>query len=511
MLELTPDRRLTGGIRLLANKAQSTAEPILRGLVPPELVIGLHQHRGTSATPIVEVGQRVAKGEPIAVPGPGASTGVHASSSGRVRAIEERLIPTGARLQNAVCVVIETDGEDLPYREATASTWPSDRAAQLELVRRAGIAGLGGAAFPTAAKLEGVAGRCKALIVNGAECEPYISCDDALMREAPEDIVLGVLRMAELVDAPLAIIVIERDKPRAIQAIGDAARALGDPRLRIAEVPTIYPAGGERQLVELLTGEEVPSGEYPISIGYVCQNVGTAYALQRLASSGEPLTSRIVTVTGLGVARPRNVEVPIGTPIGWLIEQCGGYRGDVARLIHGGSMMGYALPSDDLPVTKATSCVLAAAADEIRVDFEEWACIRCGECASVCPARLQPQELVVAAVARDFEDLDTLGLDDCIECGCCDVVCPSHIVLTERFRAAKRAFAQHARRLALSSEAEARHKRRVRRLEATAEDSRAAQEALKANVRADDEAERRRAIQAAVERARQRKRGNIEP
>src|SRR5690606_8988896 len=314
MLELTPDRRLTGGIRLLANKAQSTAEPILRGLVPPELVIGLHQHRGTSATPIVEVGQRVAKGEPIAVPGPGASTGVHASSSGRVRAIEERLIPTGARLQNAVCVVIETDGEDLPYREATASTWPSDRAAQLELVRRAGIAGLGGAAFPTAAKLEGVAGRCKALIVNGAECEPYISCDDALMREAPEDIVLGVLRMAELVDAPLAIIVIERDKPRAIQAIGDAARALGDPRLRIAEVPTIYPAGGERQLVELLTGEEVPSGEYPISIGYVCQNVGTAYALQRLASSGEPLTSRIVTVTGLGVARPRNVEVPIGTP-----------------------------------------------------------------------------------------------------------------------------------------------------------------------------------------------------
>lgn len=510
MLELTPDRRLTGGIRLLAHKAVSTSEPILRGLVPPELVIGLHQHSGTSAVPIVEVGQRVGKGEPIGLPGSGTSAGVHASSSGRVRAIEERLIPTGARLRNSLCVVIDTDGEDLPYRESDAAAWPSDREAQLERVRLAGLAGLGGAAFPTAAKLATVAGRCKALIVNGAECEPYISCDDMLMREVPEEIVIGVLRMADLLEAPLAIIVIERDKPRAIEAIGDAARAIGDPRLRLAEVPTIYPAGGERQLVELLTGEEVPSGEYPSAIGYICQNVGTAYALQRLASTGEPVTSRIVTVTGLGVAQPRNIEVPIGTPVGWLIEQCGGYRDDVARLIHGGSMMGYALPTDDLPVTKATSCIVAATEDEIRVDFHEWACIRCGECASVCPARLQPQELVVAATARDFDDLETLGLDDCIECGCCDVVCPSHIVLTERFRSAKRAYAQHAQRLALSADAQTRHIRRERRREVSAEDTRAAQEALKAKLRA-DEAERRKAIEAAVERAKQRKRGNVEP
>src|SRR5690606_6260405 len=221
-------------------------------------------------------------------------------------------------------------------------------------------------------------------------------------------------------------------------------------------------------------------------------------------------TSRIVTVTGLGVAEPRNVEAPIGTPVGWLIEQCGGYRDDVARLIHGGSMMGYALPTDDLPVTKATSCIVAATEDEIRVDFHEWACIRCGECASVCPARLQPQELVVAATARDFDDLETLGLDDCIECGCCDVVCPSHIVLTERFRSAKRAYAQHAQRLALSADAQTRHIRRERRREVSAEDTRAAQEALKAKLRA-DEAERRKAIEAAVERAKQRKRGNVEP
>jgi len=510
MVDVTLDRYLTGGIRLLANKTASTEEPILRGIVPPQLVIGLHQHGGTSAVPIVEVGQKVAKGEPIAVPGAPPSAGVHASSSGRVRAIEERLIPTGMRLRASLCIVIETDGEDRPFEGGFDGAWPEAREARLKRVRSAGIAGLGGAAFPTSTKLEAVAGRCKALIVNGAECEPYISCDDMLMREAPTEIVSGALRMADLVGAPLCIIAIERDKPRAIQAIRAAVVAAGDARVKVCEIPTIYPAGGERQLIELLTGDEVPSGAFPNAIGYVCQNVGTAYALERLAARGEPVTSRIVTVTGGGVGRPRNVEAPIGTPIRYLIEQCGGYRDDVVRLIHGGSMMGYALPADDLPITKATSCILAAADGEVRQSYEEWACIRCGECATACPARLQPQELLAAAAARDFDGLETLGLDDCIECGCCDVVCPSHIVLTNRFRGAKRAFAEHARRLALSAEAERRHKRREQRLRLSEEDSRAAQEALKAKLRADDEA-RRKAIAAAVERAKQRKRRDVQP
>ena len=504
MLELTPDRRLTGGLRLLGHKETATTEPILRGLVPPELIIGLHQHGGSSAVPIVEVGQTVSKGETLAVPGPAPSAAVHASSSGRVRGIEERLIPTGKRLRNSLCVVIETDGEDRAIEPDAGFEWPQDRLGQLQRVQNGGLAGLGGAVFPTAAKLGATAGRCKALIVNGAECEPYISCDDMLMREAPEEIVAGVRLMCDLLDTPLGIIAIERDKPQAIRAIAAAARAVADPRLKLAEVPTIYPAGGELQLIELLTGDEVPSGAFPNAIGYVCQNVGTAFALSRLATGGEPLTSRIVTITGRGVERPRNVEAPIGTPIGWLIEQCGGYRSDVTRLIHGGSMMGYALPSDELPITKATSCIFAAAADEVRSNYEEWACIRCGECSSVCPARLQPQELVVAATSRDYTALDTLGLDDCIECGCCDVVCPSHIVLTERFRGAKRAFAKHARQLELSAEAQERYRRRERRIEQTDQDSRAAQEALKAKIRS-DEAARKQAIQAAVERAKRRK------
>lgn len=501
MLEFTPDRRLTGGIRLLAHKADSTAEPILRGFVPPELVVALHQHGGHAAIPIVDVGRSVAKGELLAVSGPSPSAAVHAPASGRVRAVEERAAPIGNRLRNSLCVVIETDGED---RRAAPADWPAERAEQLQRVQNGGLAGLGGAVFPTAAKLAGDRPARKGLFINGAECEPYISCDDMLMREAPEQVVAGALTMCDLLEAPTCTLVIERDKPQAIEAIADAARAANDDRLRVAEVPTIYPAGGERQLIELLTGEEVPSGEFPNAIGYVCQNVGTAYALHRLVAHGEPLTSRIVTVTGRGVASPRNVEVPIGTPVARLIELCGGYREDVARLIHGGSMMGYALPSDEIPVTKATSCIIAASEEEVRVDHGEWACIRCGECASVCPARLQPQELLVAAGDRDFGGLDALGLNDCIECGCCDVVCPSHIVLTERFRDAKREAARHARRLELSAEAEERHRRREQRIEASEREAREAQEALKAKVKA-DESGRKQALQEAVERAKRRR------
>jgi electron transport complex protein RnfC len=270
-------------------------------------------------------------------------------------------------------------------------------------------------------------------------------------------------------------------------------------------VPTVYPAGGERQLIDLLTGEEVPTGRYPNAIGYTCHNVGTAYALHRLAVHDEPLVSRIITVTGGGIVRPQNVEVPIGTPIAHVIKCCGGYRDGVVRLIHGGSMMGYALPSDDLPVTKATSCIIAATADEVRQSTDEWACIRCGDCASVCPARLLPQEIYLAALARDFDGLGTLGLDDCIECGCCDVACPSHISLTQHFRVAKHELAKHQQHVALSTAAEQRHERRERRLEADESKGREAQEALRRSL-SGGAAERQAAIRAAVERAKARRR-----
>jgi electron transport complex protein RnfC len=444
MVDYVFERHLSGGILLPANKTSSTALPIRRGFVPTKLVLALRQHRGNPADPVVAIGERVLKGQTVATAAAAPSAAVHAGSSGWVRAIEERPVLGGNGVQPSSCIVIETDGRDERLPTAAAPSWPSGPAAQREALRLGGIVGLGGAVYPTGDKLATPV-PCKTLIVNGAECEPYISCDDMLMRENAAEVVAGALALTDVLEAPHCIIAIERDKPQAMEAIEAAARALDDPRLKLAEVPTIYPAGGEKQLVELLTGEEVPSGRYPSEFGYVCQNVGTAFAVQRLRAAREPLVARVVTVTGGGVKTPQNVEAPIGTPIAELVELCGGYNEGVVRLIAGGSMMGFALPDDATPLTKATNCIIAALAEEVRTDAYEWPCIRCGDCAMVCPSRLLPQDLLVAAATSDYAALSTLGLQDCIECGCCDVICPSQIMLTERFRIAKRASAARER------------------------------------------------------------------
>jgi electron transport complex protein RnfC len=506
MVDYVFERHLSGGIHVPANKDASTAQPIRRGFVPRRLVLALRQHRGPPAEPIVRVGDRVLRGEMVARPGAAPSAAVHASTSGIVTAIEERLVLASDGVQPSACIVIESDGRD--ERARLGEPWPATRDARLERIRLGGIVGLGGAVFPTADKLATPV-PCKTLIVNGAECEPYISCDDVLMREHAADVVAGALLMADLLGAPRCIVAIERDKPRALEAIEDAAQAANDARLKLAEVPTIYPAGGERQLVELLTGDEVPSKHFPSEIGYVCQNVGTAFALRKLVRDGEPLVTRIVTVTGAGIRAPQNVEVPIGTPIAELVEACGGYNEGVMRLIGGGSMMGYALPDDDLPIGKAGNCVIAATAAEVRVDPTEWPCIRCGECAAVCPPRLLPQELLVAAHAADFDALQLFGLQDCIECGCCDVACPSHIPLTEHFRQAKRSLAIHERQVALSDEAEQRFERRAKRLREERERGASLIDRLKGE--AADASARDAAIRSALERAKARRGGEHGP
>lgn len=500
----TPERTLTGGLRLVAHKQRSTRTAIRQGPLPSRLIVAARQHRGTPAVPVVEAGQHVLKHELLARAAESLSAAVHAPTSGRVVAIEERDVPLGYSLTRSPCVIIEPDGDDAAAPADEDAEWPAERAAQLERIRAGGLVGLGGAVFPTAEKLQGET-PCKALIVNGAECEPFISCDDMLMREAPAEIVAGVRLMADLLDAPRCIIGIERDKPKAIEAVADAIREAADTRLSLAELPTIYPAGGERQLIELLTGEEVPANGFPTEIGYPCQNVGTAYALSRWARAREPVVSRIVTVTGHGVHEACNVEALIGTPIDELVAFCGGYTEDVCRLILGGSMMGYALPSDGLPVTKASNCVIAATRDEVRLDRTEWACIRCGECSIACPARLQPQELLRAARLSDFGTLAELGLKDCIECGCCDVACPSHLPLTEEFRNGKRELALHEQRLAFSAESEQRYRERQQRRERRAAEAERRQHELIEQVESDSE-RASETIQAAVERARRRKR-----
>jgi electron transport complex protein RnfC len=504
MRNFTPRRRLTGGIRLPAHKTESTVRPIRRGLLPPRLVISTRQHRGPAAVPVVDIGEVVLRGQTIASANFTDGADIHAPTSGTVVAIESHATPLSAAITTEACIVIETDGthRDLPTQG------PVEPAAtvqeRLDQLSAAGIVGLGGAVYPTAAKARPEPGTpCELLIINGAECEPYISCDDLLMRESPEEILDGSRILAELVGASACIIAIERDKPQAIEAMTAAADKLAFPGFSVAELPSVYPAGGERQLVEVLVGKEIASGRYPGDAGCLCQNVGTAHAVHRYFRHGEPLTTRIVTVTGSGITEPCNVEAMIGTPIADLVAACGGYRDKPARLIHGGSMMGYAIPDDALPVTKATNCIIAADAAEIAAPDQEWPCIRCGECAIACPARLQPQDLLLAARSHDAPGLEQLSIRECIECGCCDVVCPSHIPLTRVFRGAKTTVGAFGELQALSEASDRRFQSREQRRETTTSAETRRREIIKRALSSDEQ--RRATIEAAVERARQRK------
>ena len=438
--------RATRGIVLPAHKDQSTARPLEPAPLPTEVILPLEG--GLSARdlrPAVTTGQRVLRGQPLVQGGGTLSTWTHASTSGTVRSLETRPV-AHPRRREALCAVIEVDGRDEWLPELTRpdpTQWDTPEKFATAL-SRAGLSGLGGAVFPTGLKLAATWRRSTRLvIVNGVECEPYISCDDMLMRTAPRDVLGGALAVVALTGAARGIVAIEEDKPQALQALQAALPLLDtEQRLTLTTLPAKYPAGGERQLIQALTGHEVPSLARPTDIGYLCQNVGTVAALFRYLESGRPVTSRVTTVTGGAIATPRNLEVRLGTRIADLVAACGGYSGPVAKLIMGGSMMGMALAGDQVAVGRATNCIIAATERELRPHVEALPCIRCGHCSDVCPAYLMPQELNDAAERRQFGALENLGLFDCIECGCCDVVCPSLIPLTETFRTAKRRLVQ---------------------------------------------------------------------
>lgn len=445
-----------GGVELPGHKLSGEAAHLAVAPVPAQLVFPLQQRPGVLAVPTVQPGERVLKGQPIArAEGPRAVP-LHASSSGVVRELAVRPIPHPSGLSD-LCIVIDTDGLD----EAAPFAPPldadsADPAAILERIREAGIVGLGGAGFPTHVKI-GSNGRRppEILVLNGAECEPYISCDDCLMQHYAAEVVAGGRLLMRLLGVARCLIGIEDDMTGALAAMREAAATV--PGMEVVAVPVRYPTGGERQLIQVLTGREVPSRGIPADIGVICQNVGTAAAIHRAVRIGMPLVERIVTVSGGAVRRRQNVLARIGTPVRDLIDFCGGYADEPGVLVMGGPMMGHALSSDELPIVKSTNCLLAGAVAELSADKEPSPCIRCGACAAACPVNLLPQQLYWQARAQNWDKARGLDLFDCIECGCCDVVCPSHIPLVQYFRAAKGHIVARDREKAKADHARIRH------------------------------------------------------
>jgi electron transport complex protein RnfC len=424
-----------GGVHPAENKTQSVKTAIARAQIPPEIVLPVKQHIGKPGTLTVDVGEHVLKGQALTKYDTSFMLPVHAPTSGRVVAIEPRTTAHPSGL-NETCIVIEPDFEDSWVERETWSDFTQRTPDELiEKIRLAGVSGMGGAGFPTAKKIQSGLARTEILIINAAECEPYITADDMLMREHADEIIQGIEVVEHILKPKLTVIGIEDNKPEAVKALQLAAEHKD---IVIRVIPTKYPSGGEKQLIKILTDKEVPNGGIPADIGILVQNVGSLYAIKRAVVDGEALVDRIVTLTGDTFKQPRNVWSLLGTPVQSLLDEFG-YKADkkLPRLIMGGPMMGFTLPHAQVPITKTSNCILAPTRKEISPNQYEMACIRCGQCAEACPASLLPQQLLWHSKAEELDKCEELNIKDCIECGACAFVCPSEIPLVQYYRQAK--------------------------------------------------------------------------
>jgi electron transport complex protein RnfC len=454
--------RFHGGVHPPTHKAESNQSPIIAAALPGRLVVSLHQHAGNRSKPVVQVGDRVLKGQMIGQPDGRLSSAVHAPTSGEVVAVDMQPVAHPSGLPD-LCVTIVPDGKDewiaRPSRDYRSVSHTELR----HLLRESGIVGLGGAVFPSDMKLYSGKQKLATLVLNGAECEPYITCDDRLMRERAAEILRGAEMMRELLYAEEVVIGIEDNKPEALAAMQAAIVDGKHERMEAVAVPTVYPGGGAKQLIRVLTGIEVPAGVRSTDRGVQCFNVATAWSAWRAVAHGEPMLSRIVTVTG-NVERPRNFEVLLGTPVHELMAQAG-LRSDTTGYLMGGPMMGFDLPSDQIGVTKATNCLIAMSDALFPPAPAALPCIRCTRCVDACPADLQPQDLYWFARSDNFGKAQEFHLFDCIECGACAYVCPSHIPLVQYYRYAKSEIWARERDKNAADAARARHDFRQFRIE----------------------------------------------
>ena len=451
-----------GGIHPPEMKTQSNGTPLRQLPLASRFVIPLKQHIGAEGELCVAVGDRVLRGQPL-TRGRGRMLPVHAPTSGTVVAIAPHSTAHPSALAE-LSVIIDADGEDRWIERDGWSDYRSrTRAELIERIHQYGVAGLGGAGFPTGNKLLGGGDKIETLIINAAECEPYITADDRLMQDCAAQIVEGIRILAHILQPRQVLIGIEDNKPQAISMLRAVLANAHDIVLRV--VPTKYPSGGAKQLTQLLTGKQVPHGGRSSDIGVLMQNVGTAFAVKRAVVDGEPLTERVVTLTGEAVTQPGNVWARLGTPVRHLLDAAGFCPSGEQLVIMGGPLMGFTLPWLDVPVVKITNCLLAPSASEMGETPEEKGCIRCSACADACPADLLPQQLYWFSKGQQHDKATAHNLADCIECGACAWVCPSNIPLVQYFRQEKAeiyAIAQEEKRAA---EAKIRFEARQARLE----------------------------------------------
>jgi electron transport complex protein RnfC len=421
-----------GGIHPREDKEATEHKPVAVLPLPARVCIPLSQHAGAPSRPVVQKGDTVKTGTLIGEPGGRISAATHASISGTVADVADLPHPlTGRR---GPTVIIDSDGADTPddsTKERDYSSFTTEQT--IETIRLAGVVGMGGAAFPTFFKLAPPTEKpIDTLLINGCECEPFLTADHRLMLEQPAEIVEGTAIMARALGVSNVVIVVEDNKPDAVKTMTAAAASTG---FKVRKLKTKYPQGAEKQLIKACLKREVPSGGLPMDVGCVVQNVGTALAVRDALRFGRPLYERVTTVTGPGIKEPKNLRVRIGTPVRSLVDFCGGYSAEVGKLIMGGPMMGIAVSSDDVPVVKGTSGVLVL--DRAATVFEEHDCIRCGRCIQVCPMGLAPFQLNNLVRRGRLEDARTEHIKDCIECGCCAFACPARIRLVHQFKYAK--------------------------------------------------------------------------
>ncbi|HDJ1440381.1 TPA: electron transport complex subunit RsxC [Serratia rubidaea] len=451
-----------GGIHPPEMKTQSSGAPLRTAPLPDTFIIPLQQHLGPEGELLVQAGDSVLKGQPLTM-GRGRTLPVHAPTSGTVIAIKPHITAHPSGLAE-LCVIIRPDGEDRWCERQPAADFRQLAADELiQRIHQAGIAGLGGAGFPTASKLQGGAHGVETLILNAAECEPYITADDRLMRECAEEILQGTDILRHLLQPKTTLIGIEDNKPEAIAALKEALRAHPDIGLRV--IPTKYPSGGAKQLTKILTGKEVPHGKHSSAIGVLMQNVGTAFAIKRAIVDGEPLIERVVTLTGEALSQPGNLWARIGTPVEHLLKFTGFRPQSQQMVVMGGPLMGFTLPALNVPIVKISNCLLAPSVDEMAPQEPEQSCIRCGLCVDACPAGLLPQQLYWFSRGQEHDKARQHNLFDCIECGACAYVCPSNIPLVQYYRQEKAEIKAIDQEAARAAEAKARYEAKQARME----------------------------------------------